>query len=164
MGCTMTPDDVRNLCIRLLPLRQKEAYNLCREYGINVKNADLLRHLLGTTAKRPERYSKEFREECRAMIEEACLSVPEVSKEKGVNPETIYGWVHRFNWKIKKGHDFWTEIKIRTLIYEVRKGTCRKAIAAKLGCKVSSVNSMYARCVKRDHVKKWSELLDKLGV
>lgn len=164
MGCIMTPDDVMDLCIRLLPLRQKEAHDLCREYGINIKNADLLRNLLGTTKKRPERYSKEFREECRVMIEDIGVSVPDVAREKSVNPETIYGWVHRFKWEIKNGHDFWTEIKIRTMINEVRKGTCRKAIAAKLGCKASSVNSMYARCVKRDHVKKWSELLDKLGV
>lgn len=160
----MTPDEVKDLCEKILPMGQKEAQEFLSGYGLNPKNADVLRHLLGTTKKRPDNYTKEYIEECRRMVEEEGMSVKEVAKLKGIFATTIYNWVYKYDWNIVKGHYFWTEIKIRTLVNEIRKGTERKTIAMKLGCTKSMVNNMWQRCSKRSHVHKWEGLLDKIGL
>lgn len=160
----MTPDEIKELCEKLLPLGQKEAHSLLAGYGMNPKNADMLRHLLGTTKPRQDPYDKELVEECRMLVEEKGMSIPAVAKLKGIWSTTVYGWSYRDGWNIVNGHEFWTEMKIRLLVNEVKKGTERKIIAMKLGCSSHMVNSMWYRCVRRCHVRKWEPLLEKLGL
>lgn len=160
----MTPNEVKELCEKVLPMGQKEAQEYLKQFGLNPKNADMLRHLLGTTKTRPDPYSKELRDECRRLVEDEGWSVPNVAKKYGIWTTTVYDWVYRDGWDVVNGRNFWTERKIRMLINEVKKGTSRKDIAMMLECNTRAVNNMYNRLNNGYHVKKWLPLIDKLGL
>lgn len=158
----MSPDEVKTLCERLLPLTQKEAYTLLKEYGLNPKAADMLRHLLGIT-KTKILYSRETKDEIYARLKKGD-KLESVADEYGVAPATIYTWIRDEEWTYARKRDFWTAYKIRQLCAGLRKNMSYDDLRMQLNApNKACIVRMALRLRKHEHVKKWLPIIAPYG-
>lgn len=158
----MTPDELKSICEKLMPMNPTEAHAWFEEMGIHYRYADMLRTMLNATKKRKEPADDKIKEKARRELLNG-KHVKKVAENCGVAYETIYLWIRKYGWDECLKRDFWTERKIMTLCSQMKKKTKFEEIARMLGASIMQVRTMSTRIRTRTHVNKWIPVIEKYG-